>query len=225
MGRLLTSLGTDESCCNLSAKTVVLETAQGPVTIRAQCRPGSFCRLGMDAGLGHFSQYSSIIHRSESFEAIASREGGRVALAVVEPFLVVGYLTCWYALPGDRWYSLGGLLYEMGAIEVSRNYRGMGIARRMMEITLQDDFFQDKIAFAKGLSWHWDCGAAGLSPAEYRGMLMRLCDGFGFREVHTNEPGIGFRTENFLLIRVGERVSADDQKRFRFLRFGITYPQ
>jgi acetoin utilization protein AcuA len=224
VGRLLTCLETDRSRGTSLGSTAILQTAKGPVTIRTRCCPGSFVHLSMDAGLGHFPQYSSIIRKWESLDAIASSEGGRVTLALAESVLVVGYLTCWHPSDQDRWGSLGKLLYELAAIEVSRNYRRMGIARRMLEITLDDDFFADKIAFAKGLSWHWDFGATGLKAQPYRRMLIALCEGLGFREVHTNEPGIGLCVENFMLARIGPSVSPEDRKRFRFLRFGITYP-
>lgn len=178
----------------------------------------------MDAGLGQFPQYSSIIRTWESLDAIASNDGGRVTLALVESALVVGYVTCWHPSDQERWGSLGKLLYELGAIEVSRNYRRLGIGRRMLEMTLDDDYFSDKIAFARGLSWHWDCDATGLKAAAYRCMLLALCESLGFREVYTNEQGIGLCVENFMLARIGARVSPEDRKRFRFLRFGITYP-
>ncbi|HMK35559.1 MAG TPA: N-acetyltransferase [Desulfomonilaceae bacterium] len=202
-------------------KKVVHETEKGNLIICSNCQPDFFHDLVMDAGLGKFSHYSSIIQKLESFQKIARREGGRITLALVEPNIIVGYNTCWYPAPDERWSALGTLMYELAAVEVSRHYRGLHIARRILELTLDDDFFEDKIAYINGYSWHWDLEGSGLSAAQYRQMMMRLYSPFGFREVYTNEPNIALRDENIMMIRVGSRVSPDDQRRFRYLRFGI----
>ena len=57
-----------------------------------------------------------------------ARKEGRVTLALLEPNLIVGYGTCWYPDPDDRWSALGELMYEMGAVEVSRNFRSLQLA-------------------------------------------------------------------------------------------------
>ena len=35
-------------------------------------------------------------------------------------------------------------MYEMGAVEVSRNFRHMNIAQKMISLILADDFFEDQ---------------------------------------------------------------------------------
>lgn len=201
--------------------TAAHETSKGSLTIIAHCAPDFIAGLRLDNGLGHFAFYHSIIQKPESFQEIAARRGGRVTLAVLEPNIIAGYMTCWYPEPDERWAALGDLMYELGAIEVSRNYRGLKIGERMIQVSFQEDFFEDKISYMQGLSWHWDLEGTGLTAAEYRRMMMRLCSPFGFREVYTNEPNIALRVENIMMIRVGSRVSAEDQKKFRHLRFGI----
>jgi acetoin utilization protein AcuA len=54
---------------------------------------------------------------------------------------------------------------------------------------------------------------------------MKLYSRVGFREVYTNEPNIALREENLMMIRVGSRVTPEDQRRFRYLRFGIKQPK
>jgi acetoin utilization protein AcuA len=112
-------------------------------------------------------------------------------------------------------------MYEMAAVEVSRNYRSFGIAGKLLALTLDEEFFEHKIAYMNGYSWHWDLEGSGLTAVQYRQMMMKLYGKFGFREVYTNEPNIAMRAENVMMIRVGAQVSAEDQRRFRYLRFGI----
>ena len=55
--------------------------------------------------------------------------------------------------------------------------------------------------------------------------MMRLYSRVGFREVYTNEPNVALREENLMMIRVGSRVTPEDRRRFRYLRFGIKQPK
>lgn len=220
----MTSSSTENANDGFIQKNVIHETEKGTLIIRSNCPPGSFEGLKMDAGLGRFAHYSSIIQKLEAFESIALRPGGKVTLALMEPNVIVGYNACWYPTPDDRWSALGNLMYELAAVEVSRNYRGLHLGKRILELTLDEDFFEDKIAYMNGFSWHWDLEGNGLSAAQYRQMMMRLYSRFGFREVYTNEPNIALRDENIMMIRVGARVSPEGQRRFRYLRFGIKQP-
>lgn len=203
------------------SKTVIQNTSQGTVVIYHRVLPGHFSRLRLDSGLGNFAHYSSIIQKLEVFEKVASKEGGRVSLALLDDEMVVGYLACWYPEPPDRWSALGKLMYELGAIEVSRNFRKMRIAHTMVDILLSHSCFEEKIAYMNGFSWHWDLDGNGLSKFEYRKMMLKFLSHWGFREFHTNEPNIALRQENIFMARVGSNVSEEERRRFRNLRFGI----
>jgi len=180
--------------------------------------------MTMEDGLGHFSQYSSIIQKVGTFDNVAKRRGGRVTLALMESRLIVGYGVCWYPDPSERWAALGDLMYEMAAIEVSRTLRGVRLGRRILDAVMDEDFFEHKITYMQGFSWHWDLEGSGLTAAQYRRLMMDLYRPYGFREVYTNEPNIALREENVMMIRVGSGVSPEDQKRFRYLRFGMKPP-
>jgi acetoin utilization protein AcuA len=204
-----------------SGGAIEYETPQGEITIRPECPPDFIVDLSLDDGLGTFAYYSSMIHKLESFQAIASRPGDRVTLALADATVIVGYITWWYPQQGERWALLGDLLYELGTIEVSRNYRGLNLAEKMMGLTIDQDFVEGKILYMQGLSWHWDLEGTGLTAGEYRLMMMKLFSKFQFREVYTNEPNLALRVENLMMARIGSRVSAEDQKKFRHLCFGI----
>jgi acetoin utilization protein AcuA len=199
----------------------LVETPKGTIAICPRCVSGSFSGLKLDSGLGNFSHYSSIIQKLEVFEKVSSGKDGRVALALIDGNTVIGYLACWYPDRTERWSKLGELMYELGAVEVSRNFRHMQIAQKMISSILADDFFEDKIAYMNGFSWHWDLDGSGLNMAEYRKMIMRLLKSHGFQEFYTNEQNIALREENIFMARIGSRVSAEQQKKFRNLRFGI----
>jgi acetoin utilization protein AcuA len=178
--------------------------------------------LELDEGIGHFAHYSSIIQKLEVFERVASSEGGNVTLALLNGRRIVGYGVCWYPDESERWAALGKLLYEMGALEVSRNFRRLGLAQKIIQLIMEDrEFFAQKIAYMKGYSWHWDLDGSGLTIAQYRNMMIHLMKPYGFREYPTNEPNIAIREENLFLARIGERVSQEDRRRFRNLLFGV----
>jgi acetoin utilization protein AcuA len=206
---------------NLVGRTEIAETHCGPIAICVTCKPALFNTLQIDSGLGHFSHYTSIIQRLDDFETIARLPGGRVTLGIEAPNIIVGYCVGSYPASTDRWAALGDLMYELAAVEVSRNYRGCKLGEKMLGMTMNDDFFEDKIAYMCGYSWHWDLEGKGLSAAQYRSMMKHLYSKFGFREVYTNEPNITLRAENIMMIRVGSRVTAEDQMKFRHLRFGM----
>lgn len=201
---------------------IVGRTEKGTLSLISRCPPELFSHFELDNGLGQFAHYSSIIRKLDVFQKVASEDGGRVAPALINGKVIVGYGACWYPGPGERWSKLGKLMYEMGALEVSRNFRKLNIAGRIFGLIMEDDFFEDKIAYMNGFSWHWDLDGTGLTLAEYRRMMLGFLKDHGFQECYTNEPNISLREENFFMVRIGPGVSEEDRVRFRDLRFGIT---
>ncbi|MEJ5377596.1 MAG: GNAT family N-acetyltransferase [bacterium] len=198
-----------------------VRTPRGELLFRSLCQPGSFLGLRLDCGLGNFPHYSSMIQKLEMFECIASGEDGNVLLTLANGNNVVAYACCYYPSAGERWAALGKLMYEMGAIEVSRNWRNLGIAQILVRMAMDRDFYEDKIAYMNGFSWHWDLEGTGYTLAQYRQMMINLMKPYGFKEYPTNEPNIAIREENVFLARIGSRVSQRDVLRFRKLLFGI----
>ncbi len=202
-------------------EAIPLETRDGQILIYPRRASGSFGDLVLDPGLGQFAHYSSLIQKLEVFDKLASEKDGRVVLALKDGRMVVAYMACHYPESGDRWRKLDGIMYEFSAIEVSRNFRKLGIAGAMMDATMTDDSLEEKISYINGFCWHWDVDGSGLSLVRYRKMLLEFLKPFDFQEYYTNEPNIALREENLFMARVGSRVSSEDQQRFRKLRFGI----
>ena len=96
-------------------------------------------------------------------------------------------------------------MYEV-TIEVSRNWRGLGIGRELLAFALELDTLEDMILFAMGLSWHWDIEGLGITPRRYRELIVRLFASQGFVEHATTEPNISMEPANILLVRVGKHV-------------------
>ena len=213
--------GGPQTLRGISDARFISETDRGKLYIIPKCPPDLFRNLELDDGLGKFSHYSSIIKKLEVFEEVAGSRDGRVAIAMVGEKTLAAYGACWYPPKGDRWSKLGDLMYEMGALEVSRNFRDMRLGTSIFAALMEDDFFEDKIAYMNGFSWHWDLDGSGLTMSEYRTMMVKLVRAHGFQECYTNEPNVALREENFFLVRIGSRVSEEDRRRFRNLRFGI----
>lgn len=199
----------------------VLESPVGAIGIYPRYPPGAFGDLKLDTGLGSFSHYSSIIQKLDVFERIAASRDGRVGLALLNEVVIVGYITCAYPDSTERWSKLGDLMYELATIEVSRNVRGFHLSSTLVGSVLRDDWFEDKIVYMNGFSWHWDLDGNGLTMAQYRNLMLNLMKQHGLQEYYTNEPNIAIREENLFMARVGSRVSPEDQQRFRNLRFGM----
>ncbi len=198
------------------------ERLQGVLKLPVKYPQEFFARLRFDPGMGQFGNYSSIIRNLSTLEKVAASKDGKVVLAVRDSEVIVGYVACWYPEPGERWSKLGDLMYELAAIEVSRDFRRQGIARQMIASVLREDFFEDKIAFVSAFSWHWDLDGCGLSTWRYREMMTDLMLRHGFREQYTNEPNVAIKEENLFMARIGTRVTRSDETRFRNLRFGLS---
>jgi acetoin utilization protein AcuA len=151
---------------------------------------------------------------------MATLEGSNVVIAFTDVGKIVGYTVFGYPSRLERWGTLEDkLLYELGSVEVSRNWRSMGIAKKMIELGMEEEWLESKILFLTGFAWHWDLDNTNMSRMQYREYLMRLYGRFGFRHVHTNEPNIRMDLANFLMARVGSNVSDEDYDRFIGLCF------
>lgn len=195
-------------------------TPRGPLTLHVWAPPEAVEPLQMDEGIGRFPQYRSIIGDAATLARVATYPDGNVTLAVDESRqAIVGYSAWAYPDRHERWGKMVPVLYELGSIEVSRNWRRCGLARAMTAAALANDWFEDKITFLTGYSWHWDLEGAGLNKVKYREMMMALFRPFGFEQYYTNEGNVAMDFSNLFMARIGARVSAADRERFADLLF------
>ena len=175
---------------------------RGRVLLRDLCPPSLIERLRPDSGLAAFTRRPEREHAL--LMRVATTNHGSVSLAHTESGSIVGYVVL---SPAEEWWRELPGVYEL-SIETSRDWRGLGIGRRLLEFCFEPEWIEHVTVLAMGLDWHWDLEAAGLEATGYANMLRLLFDKAGFRKVHTSEPNVAMHTSNLLLVRVGSKVPA-----------------
>src|SRR5579875_2030498 len=193
-----------------------LETEKGMLLLRDFCPPSLIERLTIDAGLRAFARLPEREH--QLLLSIARRPDCALSIAHTPSGEIVGEVTL---APGDEWWEDLENVYEVG-IEVSANWRGLGIAKNLLAFALDLDALEDLILYAMGLSWHWDMEGLGLQAYQYRELIARLFASQGFIEYPTTEPNVHMEPANILLARIGSRV--DQRVASRFLSHLLSTP-
>jgi acetoin utilization deacetylase AcuC-like enzyme/GNAT superfamily N-acetyltransferase len=182
------------------SRVATFNSPRGCLFLRDLCPPSLIERLRPDPGLAAFTRRPEREHAL--LMQVATTSHGSVSLAHTESGTIVGYVVLSPA--EDWWRELPGV-YEL-SIETSRDWRGLGIGRRLLEFCVQPEWIEQVTVLAMGLDWHWDLEAAGLEVSGYANMLRLLFEKAGFRKVHTSEPNVAMHTSNLLLVRVGSKV-------------------
>ena len=185
-----------------------IESSAGPLILRDFCPPSLVERLAPDSGLHAFARIPEREH--QLLINLAKSPDCALALAHTPKGEIVAQVTL---APGDDWWDGFENVYEV-TIEVSSNWRSMGIAHKILEFALELDAIEDMILFAMGLSWHWDTDDLKISVHRYRELIARLFASQGFQEFATTEPDISMEPGNILLVRVGKNVDQLVLKRF-----------
>ncbi len=155
----------------------------------------------------------------QALVGIAKDEDGCVTVAV-DGDTLVGYAAFHRPDPFERWGKdeTGGI-YELGAVEVAPSYRGLGLAKKLLEASFATGRFDDKLVIATLYYWHYDLERTGLTPFKYRDLLVNLYGSVGFTPTTTNDPDIFAYPENALMVRVGPRTPEKVRQSFEKLRF------
>lgn len=191
------------------SRTKTLPTTRGTLLLRDFCPPSLIERLKADSGLSAFARLPEREH--QLLLDIARSPDCALTVAHTDTGDIVGQVTI---APADEWWEGIDNLYEV-AIEVSSNWRGLGIAREVLAFALELDAKEDMIFFAIGLSWHWDAEGLGISMFRYRELIKHVFGTQGFVEYSTTEPNVSMEPANVLVARIGSRV--DKQVASRFL--------
>lgn len=198
-----------------------LDTPKGKVWVTARADPDFIQSLELDEGMGIFAApHYPPAREKKALQRIAARNDSNVILAYNDDGKIVGFVAIAPPSTAERWGKLSGKgLLEAMAIEVSRNWRSLGIADKMLEVAVRDPFFEDKIVICTGYTWHWDLESTGLCKERYREMLLRYLEKAGFLYYETDEPNVNLDEDNFLTARVGPRVSRELYEAFEELLF------
>lgn len=191
-----------------SSRSKALATPKGPLLLRDFCPPSLVERFTVESGLHAFARLPEREH--ELLLSIARSADCALTLAHTASGEIVGEVTL---APGDEWLEGIEQAYEV-TIEVSANWRGMGVAESLLAFALELNALEDMILFAMGLSWHWDIEGLKVPLHRYRAMIARLFATQGFTEYDTTMPDISMEPGNILLVRMGKHVDSYTKNRF-----------
>jgi len=202
---------------------ILVSTTLGELRIRSFCTSDEIRQLSFDRQFGTHAHYRSLYTKRESLERKAEQPDTSVVLAIADSKRIVGFGVLAYPDPEERWAQLAPkLMMEVNAIEVSREWRSKKVARGIVQMMNVHPRIEDKVAYFVGYSWTWDLDGNRMTAQQYRQMMARLFEPFGFEEYQTNEPNICLKPENIFMARIGENVSKELQNQFKWLRFGMT---
>ncbi len=150
---------------------------------------------------------------------IAALPEGRI-LIVRDGNQIVGYVTYLYPDPLERW-SEGKIenLIELGAIEVVPTFRGGGVGKSLLKVSMMDDAMEDYIILTTEYYWHWDLKGTKLNVWEYRKVMEKMMNAGGLEYYATDDPEISSHPANCLMARIGKRIDQDSVHKFDNLRF------
>lgn len=203
-------------------QVIVHETRKGKVFIRRRCSCRFINSHQMDEGIGTFFRFTEGCRERQRklFLDIACHEDEEVLLAYTEEGLIIGGITVLHPGPEERWGKIKDpRIYEMGSIEVSTNWRGLGVARKMLAWLFADGFYDDKIVYSMELAWHWDFKHTPMSKFEYRDMLLKLFQSVGFVQLDTDEPDVLMDSANMLTVRFGKDTDQELRDTFWYSLF------
>jgi acetoin utilization deacetylase AcuC-like enzyme len=186
-----------------------LDTARGPILLRDWCPPSLVERLHPDPGLNAFARLAE--REQALLKRIATDPGGELVVAHTPEGQLIGQVSICGA---DDWWEGIPDLYEV-AIEVSSNWRHIGLSKLLLKFALEPDYFEDVILFALGFAWHWDVEGLGMSSMSYGQMIRRLFESVGFEKMAANEPNLHLDPANVFLARIGGNVSPGTIAQFR----------
>ncbi|HXG18845.1 MAG TPA: N-acetyltransferase [Methylomirabilota bacterium] len=203
-----------------AARETVFSSPRGQIRLFSACAPEFLHSLTLEEGIGRFARYRSIIAGVNTLETVAALPDANVTVALCPAGRIIGYVECSYPDPLEGWRdNEDGLCYELGAIEVSRNWRHLGLAKAMTALIVADPFIETKVFFLTGYCWHWDLDQTTLTAYAYRNMLVRLFRPFGFRVYLTTNPEITMSSANVLMARIGAQVNTQQVERFQKMLF------
>jgi len=204
-------------------RVILFSTALGELQIRSFCTSAEIRQLQFDRQFGTHAHYRSLYTKRESLERIAEQPDASVVLAIADKNHIVGFGVLAYPDPEERWAELQpNLMIEVNAIEVCRDWRSMKVAGHIVQMMMVHPIIEQKIAYFVGYSWTWDLEGNRMTAQQYRQMMSRLFEPFGFEEYQTNEPNICLKPENIFMACIGENISTEDRNRFKWLRFGMS---
>jgi acetoin utilization protein AcuA len=193
-----------------------LITSVGHLVIEGPIHPEQLERYEFHEDLVAFRPASK---QHQALIEIANLPEGRIIIAR-EGQMVIGYATFLYPDPLERW-SEGNMdnLIELGAIEVIPKFRGSGVGKSLLTVSMMDDAMEDYIIITTEYYWHWDLKGSGLSVWDYRKVMEKMMNEGGLQWYATDDPEICSHPANCLMVRIGKRIQTESIQKFDQIRF------
>lgn len=200
--------------------SLVLASEQGDVVIEGPISGSLLSEMTFHPGLKAFRPAP---RQQEALVEIADLPEGRVIVARTGA-VVVGYVTYLYPDPLESWYKaqMDDLL-ELGAIEIALEYRGIGVAKKLLEVSFMDESMEDYIVFSTEYYWHWDLKGTGLTIWDYKTVMKKVMGSVGMEYYATDDPEITSHPANMLMARIGSKVQQESIEKFHDIRFQNRY--
>ncbi|WP_340278395.1 N-acetyltransferase [Staphylococcus coagulans] len=159
------------------------------------------------------------IAQFEAIQDISSLDEGRIYI-IRKAKHIIGYVTYLYPDPMERW-STGNLPYllELGAIEISLPYRGLGLGNALLKVSTRSPEFENYIVITTEYYWHWDLKNSGLDVFEYKKLMQAIMSHGGLEVFATDDPEITSHPANCLMARIGKNITVDQMTEFDNIRF------
>ncbi len=178
-----------------------IETPKGTIFIEGPVTRGYLETLTMNDGFSNFRtperQYKALCN-------IASTPDGSVYIAR-NANEIIGYVV--FHRPNDfsRWSKHPRIL-ELGAIEISNQYRKLGLATQLLNAAFSNKEMESYIVITTEFVWHWDLKESGLDVWNYQRMLTKLFSSVNFKRRRTDDPEILEHPANMLMVRIGSKI-------------------
>lgn len=131
---------------------------------------------------------------------------------------IIGYVTFHYPDGYSRWSKHPKIL-ELGAIEISPQWRKRGIAEDLLRYAFSNPVMEDFIVITIEFCWHWDLERSRLGLFNYQKMLEKLFGMVGLKRRATDDPDVTEHPANVLMARVGQNVGEIDNTLFENMLF------
>lgn len=199
---------------SLTNANMEISTPRGSVFIEGPVSGDHIASLAMNPKLTNFRaperQKESLIIVSNSPEGMAyiahnNRE-------------IVGYVSFHYPSQYTRWSKHPRIL-ELGAIEVSQDYKRCGIATRLLKLAFENPAMEEYVVITTEFYWHWDIRNSGLDVMSYQRMLSKLFGTVNFKKRRTDDPEILEHPANMLMVRFGSKLNNMYIKAFEELTY------
>ncbi|MGZ9587032.1 GNAT family N-acetyltransferase [Paenibacillus marinisediminis] len=186
------------------------------VIIEGPVKPETLRALEMHPDLRAFRRPNE---QKEALTEIAELPEGRIIIARFGQ-MIVGYVTFHYPDELERWSEAKmNDLIELGAIEVAKDFRSLGLGKKMIRLAFSEEQMENYIVFTTEYYWHWDLEGTGLSVWDYRKMMERLMKSVDMIWYATDDPEICSHPANCLMVRIGKNVPLSSKEQFDRARF------